>query len=47
MLLDDDDFARLSSMTRLVNDTMRRINLIIPRDSPYNGPYRPSKIESA
>ncbi|KAG6964138.1 hypothetical protein JG687_00006165 [Phytophthora cactorum] len=47
MLLDDDDFARLSSMTRLVNYTMRRINLIIPRDSPYNGPYRPSKIESA
>ncbi|KAL7684519.1 hypothetical protein Plhal304r1_c035g0108801 [Plasmopara halstedii] len=34
-------------LTRLVNDTIRRLSLIIPGDSPHCGPSRPYKIEAA
>ncbi|KUF85832.1 hypothetical protein AM588_10001081 [Phytophthora nicotianae] len=47
MLLDVDDFARPRSKARLVNDTIRRLNLVTPRGGPLYGPTRPAKIESA
>ncbi|KAL7993104.1 hypothetical protein Plhal703r1_c82g0173921 [Plasmopara halstedii] len=47
LLLNEDDFARPSSLTRLVNDTIRRLSLIIPGDTPHYGPSRPYKIEAA
>ncbi|KAL7689777.1 hypothetical protein Plhal304r1_c014g0051821 [Plasmopara halstedii] len=42
-----DDFARPGSLTRFVNDTIRRLNLIIPGNFAYYGPSRPYKIEAA
>ncbi|KAG2897978.1 hypothetical protein JG687_00016122 [Phytophthora cactorum] len=43
LLLDDDDLARPGSKTRLVNDTICRLNLITPHYSPTG----PTKAESA
>ncbi|TDH72015.1 uncharacterized protein CCR75_000122 [Bremia lactucae] len=46
-LLPSSVFARPASRTRLVNDTLARLNLITPPIGPIYGPFRPPAIECA
>ncbi|KAI9913254.1 hypothetical protein PsorP6_006239 [Peronosclerospora sorghi] len=46
-LLEVSTFARPTSRTRLVTDTMTRFNLLLPQDGPRHGPIRSPPVQSA
>ncbi|KAK1928964.1 hypothetical protein P3T76_015604 [Phytophthora citrophthora] len=46
-LLDEEDFSRPASRTRLIKDTIARFGLIVPQEGPHYGPVRSTLVESA